>query len=67
MNIQITSTEIDTLIKKLPTNKSPGLDGFTGEFNQTFIEELISIPLKLFQKSARKQHSKTHSMRPSSP
>ena len=52
MNRPITSTEIETMIKIFSRNKSPGPDGVTGEFYQTFRQELTPILLKLFQKVA---------------
>ena len=52
MNKQITNTEIEAVIKILPTNKSPGPDGFAGKLYQRFREELKPIFLKLFQNIA---------------
>ena len=66
LNRPITSMEIKTVIKNLPTNKIPG-DGFTGEFYQKFREELIPILLNSFRKLQRKENFQTHSMKPPSP
>jgi len=52
MNNPITNTEIEAVIKNFPQNKSPKLHGFTGEFYQTFREDLMPILLKRFQKIA---------------
>ena len=52
MSRPITSTEIESVILKLPTNKSQGPDGFTSEFYQTLREEITPNLLKLLQKIA---------------
>ena len=53
LNRHITSTEIETIIKNLPANKSPGPDGFTSEFYQKFRKELTFTLLNFFQKIAK--------------
>ena len=52
LNRHITSKEIQTVIRNLPGNKSPGPNGFTAEFYQKFRKELTPILLKYFQKIA---------------
>ena len=59
LNRPITSKEIETVIKNLPTNKIPGPDNFTGEVYKTFKEDLISHLFKHFQRLKRRENFQT--------
>ena len=67
MNNPITSIEMEAVIKNLPKSKSPGPDGFIGEFYRTFRDKLMPLLLKLSQKNHRRKNTSKLILRPSSP
>ena len=55
LNRPVRPDELETVIKKLPTNKSPGSDGLRGEFYRAFKGELANLhPPKIFSKNSRR-------------
>ena len=66
LNRSITRSEVKAAINSLPTKKSPGADGFTAKFYQTYKKELVPFLLKLFQTIQKREFYLTLSMRPTS-
>ena len=63
LNRLITTREIEAVIKNVPAHNSPGLDGFTGAFYQTFKLELLSFS-NYSKKFKKREDSQTLFMRP---
>ena len=66
LNRPVTPDEIETVIKKLSTHKSPGPDGFTGEFYRAFKGEVTPTLHRLFQKFKNMEDSQTRFTKPTS-
>lgn len=59
LNRPVTKTEIESVIRTLPTNKSPGMEVVTADFYQTLKEKLILLLPKLFKTIERGDSSQT--------
>ena len=66
LNIPIKADEIEAVIKKLPSHKSPGPDGFTGEFYKAFMDELPLSFTDYSKTSKLMEDSQTLFMKPAS-
>ena len=66
LNRPVKADEIETVIKKLPTHKSPGPDSFTGEFYRTLKGELPPSSTDYIKKFKKTEDSQTHFMKPTS-